>query len=126
MVKKKKTNISIKTQLLVSTGAVLLLVVFGLVVGWLDTSMDWHLGTAKTPVSLQDVTLKGESTCLEYKGDGPHDAMCAMGIKTANGAVYAIKGEAVPAADNSLEVTGTLTSASKNETYDIAGTLTVK
>jgi hypothetical protein len=126
MVKKKKTTISIRTQLLVATGTVLLLTAFGLFVGWLDTSMDWHLGSSKTSVSLSDVTLKGESTCLEHKGKGPHDMMCAIGIKTASGAVYAIKGDAVPAADNSLEVTGTLTSASKNEKYDIAGTLTVK
>jgi len=127
MVKKKKTNISIKTQLLVATGTVLLLVGFGLVVVWLDTSSGWHMGTSKNVVTLTDVTLKGESVCIGHKGEGPHDMSCQLGLKTASGAVYEIKSnKAVPGPDNSLEVTGTLSSPAKNETRDIAGTLTVK
>ncbi|MDB5165298.1 MAG: hypothetical protein JWM00_188 [Candidatus Saccharibacteria bacterium] len=126
MVKKKTTNISTKVQLYIATGIVLLLVAFASVVGWLDASMETKTSGTGSTVALSDVTLKGESTCLEHVGTGSHTMECAMGIKTASGAVYAIKGEATPAADNSLEVTGILTPASSDEVYKIDGTLTVK
>lgn len=126
MAKKKRTNVSTKIQLYVATGTVLLLVTFGMVVAWLDASVGSKPSSTLSIVSLEDVTLKGESTCLEHMGTGPSTMECAMGIKTSSGAVYAIKGSATPGADNSLEVTGTLTTLSGSEVYKIDGTLTVR
>ena len=126
MARKKRNTVSTKIQLYVATGTVLLLVAFGMVVGWLDASVGSTLDTSNV-VSLKDVTLKGESVCLEHAGDADVTTLeCAMGIKTANGAVYAIKGTATPAADDTLEVTGTLTTPSGDEVYKLDGTLTVK
>lgn len=126
MAKKKRNTVSTKIQLYVATGTVLLLVAFGMVVGWLDASVGSTSSNTPKIVSLKDVTLKGESTCLEHIGSGPTTLECALGIKTASGAVYAIKGTATPAADNSLEVTGTLTTPMGDEVYKLDGTLTIK
>ena len=127
MVKKKKSNISVRTQLFVATGAVFILVGFGLFVGWLDSNMDTKLPGKNESVALKDVTLKGTSTCLGHRDSGSQHTMeCALGLKTSDGTVYAIKGGAMPVATDPFEVTGTLTPASGDEKYDIAGTLTVK
>lgn len=126
MAKKKKTNISIKTQLLVATGTVLLLAGFGFFVGWLDSTMDIHLTGKAQTVSLSDVTLKGKSTCLAHKGSEPSTMECAIGLVTPGGITYAIKGKTLVVGSDQLELTGTLTSASGDEKYNIAGTLTVK
>ena len=125
MAKKKRTTVSTKTQLLVATGAVLLLTAFGFFVGWLDMSMKTTETDTKA-ISLSDVTIRGESTCLVHNGDGPHTMECALGIKTASGVTYAVKGESIEATGMSLELTGSLTPASDTEKYAIAGTLTVK
>lgn len=125
MVKKKKTNISTKVQLYVATGTVLLLIAFGMVVGWLDASVESPLRSHKDTVALTDVTLKGKPACIGHTGDGPQTMECLMGLKTANGAVYAIKGATVPDNSDDLEFTGTLTPASSGEVYKIDGTLTV-
>ena len=126
MAKKKKTNITIKTQLLVATGVVLLLTGFGLFVGWLDSTTNMNLTGKTTAASFSDVTLKGASTCLTPVGSGPHTMVCALGVKTSDGTIYAVKGKTLPTDTNPFEVTGTLTPPSSDETYDIAGTLTIK
>ena len=123
MAKKKKTDVSVKTQLSVATGVVLLLVAFGLLVGWLDARYKLTTST----VTYADVTIKGESTCLPHKGSGPQTLECAQGVKTTSGAYYAIDGVVDRNnKDNSIEVTGTLRPASTDTTYDIAGTIKVK
>lgn len=126
MVKKKRTTVSTKIQLYVATGTVLLLVAFGMVVGWLDASVGSASSNTPKVVSLKDVTLKGESTCVGRTGDGPRTMECLMGVKTASGVVYAIKGATVPDNDKNLEFTGTLTPVSEDDLYNVAGTLTVK
>jgi len=125
MVKKKKTDVSFKTQLTIATGVVLLLVAFGLLVGWLDSR--YRLDTTAT-TSYADVTIKGESTCLPHTGDGMQTLECAQGVKTASGAYYAIEGvvDRENSKDNSIEVTGTLKPQTTDSTYDIAGTIKVK
>jgi hypothetical protein len=127
MVKKKKSNISVKTQLFVATGTVLLLVAFGLFVGWLDSSAGMKLiGKTKT-VSFSDVTLKGKPTCLEHKNsDGPTTLECAQGLKTVNGTVYAIEGGTMLSGSDQFELTGTLKSADPSSKYKSAGTIVVK
>jgi hypothetical protein len=126
MPKKKKINISIKTQLLVATGVVLLLVGFGFFVGWLDSSTDMKLTGNTKATSFNDVTVKGKPACVGKTGDGPQTMECLMTLKTASGAVYAIKGGVVHGNDENLEFTGTLASPSKDEVYNIDGVLTVK
>lgn len=126
MVEKKKNTVSIKTQLYVVSGAVMLLVLFGLFVAWLDTSMPIRQDVSVKKQSFRGVTLKGESVCLSHKGDGPHTMECALGVKTVSGDVYAIQGAATPTTGTVVEVTGKLMSASGDEKYDIAGTLTVE
>ncbi len=123
--KKKKQIVSTKTQLLVATGVVLLLVVSGLFIGWLDKQVSVKFSTKATTTSYGNVTIKGESTCLKHKGDGPHTMECAIGIKTESGD-YALSGEITPGADNQIEVTGTLTAPDKDEKYDILGKLTIE
>lgn len=125
MVKKKRNTVSTKIQLYVATGTVLLLVAFGMVVGWLDVSFDAS-SDKQIVVTVQDVTFKGEPTCLEHVGDGPTTMECAMGIKLPNGDVYAIEGDVPPSTDNKLEVTGTLTAPADTSTYKSDGTLTIK
>ena len=123
MAKKKNTDVSFKTQLAVATGVVLLLVAFGLLVGWLDAR--YKLDTSVS--SYADVTIKGESTCLPHSGNGPQTLECAQGVKTASGAYYAIDGVVDRNdKDNSIEITGTLQPPTKDITYDIAGTIIVK
>jgi polyisoprenoid-binding protein YceI len=123
MAKKKKTDVSFKTQLTIATGVVLLLVAFGLLVGWLDAR--YKLDTSSP--TYADVTIKGESTCLPHKGDGPHTMECAQGIKTTSGAYYGIDGVVNRNDnDNSIEVTGTLQPAAVDTTYETAGTIKVK
>lgn len=124
MVKKKKI-ISTKLQLLVATGTVLLLAAFGTFVGWLDSSVE-SSSDQKVSVRIQDITLKGELTCLEHEGDGPTTLECAVGIKMPGGDVYAIKGEVPAVTDNKLEVTGTLTAPTDDGIYKSDGTLTIK
>lgn len=124
MVKKKKTDVSFKTQLTVATGVVLLLVAFGLLVGWLDARYKLDVTVATT---YSDVTIKGESACLPHKGDGPHTMECAQGVKTASGVYYAIDGVVDRNDnDNSVVVTGTLQPALADSTYDTAGTIKVE
>ena len=125
MAKKKRTDISFKTQLAIATGIVLLLVSFGFFVGWLDHSTS--RSTASTGAAYADVTIKGESTCLPHKGDGPHTLECAQGVKTKSGAYYAIEGVVDRNnQDNSIEITGTLSQSPANSKYDVAGTIKVK
>lgn len=123
--KKKKQIVSTKTQLFIATSIVLLLVVCGLFIGWLDKQVSITHSSKADTSSFGSVTIKGESTCLKHKGDGPHTMECAVGIKTAAGD-YALNGEIVPGADTQIEATGTLSAPAKNEKYDIVGTLTVQ
>lgn len=124
MVKKKKTDVSFKTQLAVATGVVLLLVAFGLLVGWLDSRYKIDSSVATT---YSDVTIKGKSTCLPHKGSGPQTLECAQGVKTASGAHYAIEGVVDRNnKDNTIEITGTLKPPTTDSKYDTAGTIKVK
>lgn len=123
MVKKKKT-VSTKLQLLVATSIVLLLTTFGLFVGWLDASVG-SSSDDNVSVTIRDITLKGELTCLEHTGDGPTTLECAVGIKLPHGDTYAIQGDVPPATDNKLEVTGTLRAPSDTSVYKSDGTLTI-
>ena len=126
MIKKMKSNISVKTQLFVATGTVLLLVCFGLFVGWLDSSTGMKLAGKTKTVSFSSVTLKGTSTCLEHKNtSGPTTMECVLGLKTADGTVYAVKSDTFPVDTDKLELTGTLTSPDSDDKYKSAGTLTV-
>jgi hypothetical protein len=122
---KKQKIVSAKLQLLVATGTVLLLTTFGLFIGWLDASAG-SSSDDSVSVTIQDITLKGEQTCLEHVSDGPTTMECAMGIKLPHGDVYAIKGDVPPTTDNKLEVTGTLTAPADTSTYKSDGTLTIK
>lgn len=126
MVKKKRT-VSTKLQLLVATGIVLLLATFGLFVGWLDASVG-SSSDDNMSVTLQDITLKGESVCLGHKGDGPSTMECGIGIKLPGGTIYALKQDSISrvGVDNrSVEVTGTL-EIPGDSAYKSDGTLTVK
>lgn len=125
MAKKKKNYISIKKQLIVVTGLVALLTLFGLFIGWADST---PLGRfTKTKSSFSGVTIKGESVCLPHRNtDGPQTMECAQGIKTSDGTYYAVSGVVNRSEDNTLEVTGTLVQASGKENYAIAGTITAK
>jgi len=122
MVKKKRPSVSTKLQLLVATGTVLLLVAFGFFVAWLDSNVT----IAKSdPVTFSNVTLKGETVCLSHKGDGPQTLECALGLKTASGAEYMVKGKTL-SPDTSIEVTGKLMAPSKDDVYKSVGTLVVE
>lgn len=121
---KKKKIVSSKLQLLVATGIVILLMTFGLFVGWLDASVGSSSDT-QVSVTIQDITLKGELTCLEHVNDGPATLECAVGIKLPHGDVYAIKGEVPTATDSKLEVTGTLVAPADTSIYKSDGTLTI-
>lgn len=124
---KKKHVVSTKLQLLVATGIVLLLVAFGLFIGWLDVSVGKQ-SDDRVSVTLQDITLKGESVCLSHKGDGVSTLECGVGIKVPSGAVYAVSGEgseALSGDNKNLEVTGTLTIPG-DSAYKSDGTLTLK
>ena len=127
MAKKKKSIISIKTQLLVATGTVLILVIFGLFVGWLDNNMDNNLAGKTNTVSFKDVTIKGETVCIApFSRDGAQPAVCAIGLKTESGLIYALGSDTSLAVDTRVELTGTVSSVSKDETRNLAGILTVK
>lgn len=130
MIKKKKNVISMKAQLYIVTSAVLLLAMFGVFVAWLDSSMEWGRNNddQSAKVILRDITLKGESTCLGHKGDGPSTMECGIGIKLPSGDVYAIQGgdsSSLGASNKTIEVTGKLTIPG-DSVYKSDGTLTVK
>jgi hypothetical protein len=126
MIKKKKNSISVKTQLYIATGIVLLLVAFGAVVGWMDASMT-PKKTTPDAYTLQDITLKGELTCLGHKGSGPSTMECGIGIKLPSGSIYSLAGKGVAnlGTSGATEVTGTLTIPSYGQ-YASDGTLTIK
>lgn len=124
MVKKKRADISFKTQLAIATGIVLLLAAFGLFIGWLDSHYKMDMTVSAT---YADVTIKGESTCLPHKDSGSHTMECAQGIKTSSGIYYGVEGVVDRNdKDNSIEVTGTLKPASNTSSYDITGIIKVK
>jgi len=123
MVKKKRSTISTKLQLLVATGTVLLLVAFGLLVAWLDNNTTIVLSSHR--LSFSDVTVKGEPVCLTHKGEGPHTEECALGLKTANGAEYIIKGKTL-AGESVTEVTGKLMAPVRSDAYKNSGTIVVE
>lgn len=135
MATKKKTKLTHKlkgvpvtTQLAIVTGAVCLLALFGVFVGWLDKQVDLssYLKNSKAySVSFGDVTIRGESTCLQHKGKGPHTMECAVGIKTPSGD-YAVIGEPTKLDNNVLEAHGVLSLPSRDTNYKIQGTITVK
>lgn len=135
MATKKKTKLTHKlkgvpvtTQLAIVTGAVCLLALFGVFVGWLDKQVDLssYLKNSKgSSLTFGDVTIRGESTCLKHKGDGPHTMECALGIKTPSGD-YAVIGEPTKLDNNVVEAKGTLASPSRDAIYKIQGVVTVK
>ena len=121
---KKKNNISIKQQLSIATGAVLLLVTFGLFVLWVDGS---YKKPSASSVSFSGVTVKGQSMCLPHRNTtGPQTLECAQGLKTSDGTLYAIEGVVSRDNNNAVEASGTLVPASGKEKYAIAGTIIVK
>jgi hypothetical protein len=125
---KRITFVPNRVQWLIVTALVLLLVVFGLFVGWLDTQVAEHYARRNDARSTQvfgDVTIRGESTCLRHKDDGPNTAECAIGIKTPSGD-YAVVGELSPSIGNPVEATGTLAAPGRDEAYEIQGRLTIK
>lgn len=124
MVKKKKNTVSVRTQLAIATGAVCLLVVFGVFVAWLDRSSTKDTMTR----SYADVTIRGTSVCLPRVDNGStvQTLECAQGIKTESGVYYALSGVVNRKDDNTIEVTGTLTPPSSNNDFISNGVLTVK
>lgn len=121
---KKKNNVSIKQQLFIATGAVLLLVAFALVVLWIDGP---HKKFSTSSSSFSDVTIKGQSVCLPHRNmEGPQTMECAQGLKTSDGTYYAIQGVVNRDNDNNVEASGTLVSASGKEKYNITGTIVIK
>jgi len=124
MAKKKKIAISVRTQLLIVTSVVLLLVLAALVIRWLDSSM---VASVKSPNhSYSDVTISGESVCLPHRDStGPQTMECALGIQTKSGAFYAVTGSDTWSTQQRVQVTGTLIPATGNENYDIDATIDV-
>ena len=75
------------------------------------------------------VSIAGSLGCLPHKGSGPQTLECAYGLKTDDGAWYALS---LPdgnlyeyTSKERLMITGTLTPADTDETYDIVGTIAV-
>lgn len=125
---KKVSYVPTRLQWLIVTAIVLLLVICGFFIGWLDSQVAKHYSHrdgGKSSYVFGDVTIRGESTCLKHKGDGPHTMECAIGIKTPSGD-YAVVGELSPSIGNPVEATGTLAAPGKDEAYDIQGRLTIK
>jgi hypothetical protein len=127
MVKKKKSTVTIQTQLVIATASVILLVMLGLFVAVADRV--WHpktAGTDATSATYDDVTIKGVAACLPHKGDDPQTQECILGVKTASGVYYGVDSISYkPTVDDVVEVNGKLQPAS-NDTYDIAGLVVVK
>ena len=122
--KKKKSNISIRLQLLVATGIVCLLVIFGCIVALLDHNIAKN---AHATHSYSDVTLKGTPVCLPLTNSTHSQTLaCAEGIKTTSGHYYALQGVHDRSGDNTIEVTGTLTAPPQNSAYPIDGVLTIQ
>jgi len=111
---------------MIVTGLVLLLTLFGAFVAWADSTPHGKFFNAKSS-SFADVTIKGESVCLPHRNSkGPQTMECAQGVKTKNGTFYGISGVVNRNEDNTIEITGTLTTATGKENYAIAGTITVE
>ena len=135
MATKKKTKLThkfrgvpVSTQLAIVTGAVCLLALFGVFVAWLDTQVnisDFLKDSKDNSISFGDVIIRGESTCLQHKGNGPHTEECALGIKTPSGD-YAVMGETNKVENNLIEARGTLSPPSRNSVYKIQGSITTK
>ena len=121
---KKKNNVSIKQQLFIATGAVLLLVAFAFVVLLMDGP---YKKLSSSSSSFSGVTVKGQSVCLPHRDmDGPQTMECAQGLKTSDGIYYAIQGVVNRDNDNTVEASGMLVPASGKEKYNITGTIVVK
>lgn len=75
------------------------------------------------------VSISGSLGCLPHKGSGPQTMECAYGLKADNNTWYALSlsdGNIYEyTSKEQLVVTGTLTPADTNETYDIIGTIAV-
>lgn len=70
------------------------------------------------------VSIEGTTTCLPKKGDGPHTMECAIGLKAVNGNYYSFETEGYPDTNQKVTVSGKLTPAEPNTTYDIVGVIT--
>lgn len=124
----KIKGVPVTTQLAIVTGVVCLLALFGVFVGWLDKQVDissYLKNSYDRSVSFDDVIIRGELTCLEHKGNGPHTEECAIGIKTPSGD-YGVIGEPTKLDNNVVEARGILSAPSKNTDYKIQGSITVE
>lgn len=124
MAKKKQKNlITHKTELLIATGIVLLLMGFGLVIAWLDYN-DGFKGSSRR---YADVTISGDASCLPLKVDKTQTKeTCVQGVKTTSGVFYAVDGTLTRAKDNSVTVSGVLKSPPHGTDYEIEGVLKVR
>lgn len=122
--KKQKNRTTQKTELLIATGIVLLLMSFGLVVAWLDHN-DGFIGHSRQYV---DVTISGDAGCLPLKDRQATQASdkCAQGIRTTSGVYYAVDGTMTRDDDNHATVTGLLQTPPRHSDYNIAGVLKVR
>lgn len=75
------------------------------------------------------VSISGSLGCLPHKGSGIHTMECAYGLQADDGTWYGLSlsdGNIHEyTSKEQLLVTGTLTPADANETYDIVGTIAV-
>lgn len=125
MVKKKQKNqMTQKTELLIATGIVLLLMGFGLVVAWLDHN-DGFVGHAR---QYADITISGDAGCLPLKDGQAAQASdkCVQGIQTTSGVYYAVDGTMTRDDDNHVTVSGRLQAPPRHGDYKIAGVLKVR
>jgi hypothetical protein len=73
---------------------------------------------------------KGVVTCLPWKGNGVHPALCAYGIKAQDGKYYGVtdEGERLNQYPMGATVTinGPISAPQPNESLDIAGTISAR
>ena len=85
---------------------------------------------AATPGPIQ---ISGEIVCLPHKGDGPHTAECAFGLRTDDDTHYSLRGldqnqliDGVLTVQTRVSVRGSVMPPEEKEKYDIAGAITIE
>lgn len=119
---KKIAGVPVRTQLLIVTGAVLLLVLFGTFVAWLDKQVGYDLLPVRKEAissSFKDVIIRGELV------NGLNDTGLNF-IKTSKDNTYQIIGLPTKVDNKTYEAKGKLSSPSKENPYNVTGVLKVQ